>query len=76
MIPFELAKELHSVPESIVREYADHFGEIEGQKNTFTKLLDAAALFRVAGAKPIFLATKDGMGYAVSSDETFMKKLH
>jgi hypothetical protein len=76
MIPLEIAKELHPVPESVIQEYADHFGEVAGQKNTFTKLLDAAAVFRVAGAKPIFLATKDGMGYAVSSNKTFMKKLH
>jgi hypothetical protein len=76
MIPLELAKELHAVPESIVREYADHFGVVEGKKNSFMKLLDAAAIFRIAGTKPIFLSTKDGMGYAVSSEATFMKKLH
>ncbi len=76
MIPIELAKELILVPEAIVVDYANHIGVVEGQKNSFMKLLDAAAIFRLAGAKPIFLSTKDGTGYAVSSNETFMRKLH
>ena len=77
MIPFELAKELHEVPESIIKEYARHFTEIQGiEKNTWVQLLECAKIFRHAGVKPIFLANHDGTKFAVSSDETYLKRLH
>lgn len=72
MIPKEIAKELHTVPESIVREYADHIGG----DNNFRKLLESAAIFRHVNATPIFLANKDGSEWAVSSEETYCQRLH
>jgi len=76
MIPFEIARELHEVPESIIREYARHFEEEGNTNNSFSKLLEYAQVFRHAETKPIFLANQDGTSFAVSSDKTFMKKLH
>lgn len=72
MIPKDIAKELHSVPESIVREYADHIGG----ENNFKKLLEAAAIFRHVNANPIFLANRDGSEWAVTSEETYLTNLH
>ena len=76
MIPFEIAKELLEVPESIIKEYARHFAEDGQPNNSFAKLLEYAKTFRHAGVNPIFLANKDGTSFAVSSNKTFLKKLH
>lgn len=76
MIPAELAKELHIIPESIILE-AGEFHKSQGQANNWTtKLLEKAAIFRHAGMKPIFLANKDGTSFTVSSTETYMTRLH
>lgn len=76
MIPHEIAKELHIVPESVIRE-AGEFHKSQGQeRNWTTKLLEQADIFRHAGMKPIFLANKDATAFTVSSKETFQRKLH
>ena len=76
MIPHEVAKELHIVPEALVKEYAEHLESNGVELNNFTKLLAKAALFRHAGLTPIFLANKDASQFAVSSEETYCRKLH
>jgi hypothetical protein len=73
MIPLEVAKTLHPVPEHVVRDYADHMGPGD---NAFRKLLEQCALFRHAQMKPVILANKDGSEWVVSSEETFMQRLH
>jgi len=76
MIPAEVAKELHIIPEAVILE-AGEFHKQQGQPNNWTtKLLEKAAIFRHAGMKPIFLANKDATSFAVSSIETYQKKLH
>jgi hypothetical protein len=72
MIPTEISKELHEIPESVIRAASDYIGGT----NNFTKLLDAAALFRHVGARPLFMANQDATMVCVTSQETFMKKLH
>lgn len=76
MIPAELAKELHIIPESIILE-AGEFHKSQGQANNWTtRLLEKAATFRHAGMKPIFLSNKEGTSFTVSSEETYQRRLH
>ena len=76
MIPNELAKELHQISETMVRDAGEYLKQTGQTINWTTKLLEKADAFRHAGAKPIFLANKDGTKFAISSEETFQKKLH
>jgi hypothetical protein len=69
----EIAKQLHEVPESMIKEAAEMMG---GKDNGYKQLLKAAQIFRHAGATPIFLSNHDGSSYTVSSEETFNRKLH
>ena len=76
MIPEEVAKTLHLVPEEVIIEFEEQARKFAGINNNFTKLMKAAAKFKHAGATPIFLATPDGSAYTVSSEETYQKRLH
>lgn len=66
MLPSEISKELHEVPESVIKEAA----RWAGTGNNFEKLLKAAKIFRFAGAKPIFLANHDATKICCTSEET------
>jgi hypothetical protein len=72
MIPTELTKELHEIPESVIKAAAEHIGG----NNQFAALLEKAAIFRHVGAKPIYLANEDASAMCVSSKETYNRKLH
>lgn len=76
MIPHEICKELHIVPESVIRD-AGEWLKSQGQPNGWpVKLLEKAETFRHAGMKPIFLANKDATSFTVSSEETYMTRLN
>ena len=72
MIPEEIAIDLHEVPEEVIKEFVNSYGD----KSVWKRMSNAAKVFRHAGATPIFLATPDNSQFCVSSEETFRTRLH
>lgn len=73
IIPKEIMKELHIVPEKMIIDAAEY----TGGENSFRKLLHRAQIFRDNGCNPIYLSDNSHLRFVVTSEETIAyNKLH
>ena len=72
MIPKEVIKVLHEVPEEVIKDAAKFVG---GKTSGWHKLLKAAQIFRHAGLTPVFLSNKECSQFCVTSEESYKNEI-
>ena len=64
------------IPEKIIKESAFMAMKLDGEDNSFFRLLTAAEEFRKAKLTPVFILDANTMDVMVIAKETYNKRLH